>query len=73
VAVLFQDLVENGEERAKDRLFARTGLVERGRLLLLDNLVDGTVVEPVEACRLPQAQLTGQNPATDFGPDLHVV
>jgi hypothetical protein len=73
VPVLLQDPLDDGQESVEDRLGPRAALAERGWLLVVDDLVDGAEVEPVDAGRLTQAQLAGEDAATDLSPGLHVV
>jgi hypothetical protein len=71
-AVVVEDLVDDGQEGPQDGLGPWCGTAKGGRLGLGDDLLDGAEVEVVFGGCLPQAQLAGEDAATDFGPDAHV-
>jgi hypothetical protein len=70
--ILVEDLVDEGQKGSQDRFGSAGGLPEGGRFGVGDDLLDGAEVEVVMCGRLPQAQLAGQDAATDFRPQLHV-
>jgi hypothetical protein len=72
VAVVLQDLVDDGQEGAEGGLGPRPDLPEGRWLGVVDDLGDGAEVEAVLAAGLPQAQLAGDDAATDVGPEFHV-
>jgi hypothetical protein len=71
--ILLQEAMDQGKEGTQDRLLPWLGRLVRGRVVLVDDLADGAVVELIAARGLAQTQLAGPNAATDFDPGVHVV
>src|SRR5262249_5993069 len=73
VLVVTEDLCDDRQEGTEDGFGTLCCLPIRDRLRLVDDLVDGTEVEPILLASLTQAQLVSEDTAPDLGVDLHVV
>ena len=67
-----QDLADDGQERPEGRLGPGLPRPVPRRLLVGQDLLERQPVDLVLAAGLPLADLAGQHPAADLGPDLHV-
>jgi hypothetical protein len=72
LAVVVDELLQNGQERAEDRFGAGLRGAEGQRLRVSDELADRPEIEMVFGASLSHADLAGQDAPTDLGPKSHV-